>query len=67
MIKEKRKNLEDFISQQMLGPGACANRYQYLRDGDISEEKTYCEIINTTPGSLYSTGILFPQKEIKIT
>jgi len=66
MISEKRKSLEDFILQQMLGPGACAKRYQYLRESDVNEENTYCEIVNTTPGSLYSTGILFPQKEIKI-
>lgn len=46
----------------MLGPGACNNRFGFIQD-DGSKE--IVEIINTTPGSLYSTGILFPKRKVK--
>lgn len=57
MIKTKRESLERFIRQQMEGPGACNNQFYCL-----GEEHSEEEVVNTTPGSLYSTAILFPDK-----
>ncbi len=57
MIQTKRDSLERFLREQMEGPGAC-NGHFYCLDGDVNEE-----IINTTPGSLYSTAILFPSRK----
>lgn len=57
MIQTKRDSLERFIREQMEGPGACNGHFCCL-DGDVKEE-----IINTTPGSLYSTAILFPLRK----
>lgn len=59
MIQTKRDSLEKFIRQQMEGPGACNDHFRHLDDEGESNE----EIINTTPGSLYSTAILFPQRK----
>ena len=28
-----------------------------------NEKELVCEVLNTTPGSIYSTGILFPRKD----
>ncbi len=58
MVKNKRDSLEKFIRTQLLGPGACNNRFALK---DHPEDASY-DIINTTPGSLYSTAILFPKK-----
>lgn len=60
MIQTKRDSLEKFLRQQMEGPGACNKHFCCLDDerGEIDEE-----VINTTPGSLYSTAILFPQRK----
>jgi len=67
MIAQKRDDLESFIKEQMLGPGACGLRYFSSKvKGELipnSSSLYVDEVINTTPGSLYSTGILFPQKE----
>ena len=60
MIQTKRDSLEKFIRQQMEGPGAC-NEHFYCLNNECSEVDE--EIINTTPGSLYSTAILFPQRK----
>ena len=60
MIQTKRDSLEKFIRQQMEGPGAC-NEHFYCLNNERSEVGE--EIINTTPGSLYSTAILFPQRK----
>jgi hypothetical protein len=54
-IEQKRASLENFIREQMVGPGGC--RYHFGLDGHDGE------VLNTTPGSIYSTAILFPQKE----
>lgn len=62
MIKNKRDSLEKFIRSQMLGPGACNNRFGFIQD-DGSDD--IIEIINTTPGSLYSTGVIFPKRKVK--
>ena len=60
MIQAKRDSLEKFIRQQMEGPGACNGHFYCLNNecSDVDEE-----VINTTPGSLYSTAILFPQRK----
>ncbi len=63
MILTKRDSLEKFIREQMEGPGACNGQFYCLEetnDKDSSEE-----VINTTPGSLYSTAVLFPQRKQK--
>lgn len=57
MIRTKRDSLEKFIQQQMEGPGACNN--QFYCEGDDETE----EVLNTTPGSVYSTAVLFPQRK----
>ena len=65
MIRTKRDSLEKFLREQMEGPGACNGQYYCLDDSGtqgIDEE-----VINTTPGSLYSTAILFPQRKQKVT
>lgn len=59
MIQTKRDSLEKFIRQQMEGPGACNGRFSCLVDLEGDNEE---EVINTTPGSLYSTAVLFPQR-----
>ena len=64
MIKTKRDSLENFIRSQMLGPGACNNRFGFIQENESNE---IAEIINTTPGSLYSTGVLFPKRKVKQT
>ena len=57
LIETKRNELEQFIKEQMIGPGGCAGRFG--REGlPVGEE-----VINTTPGSIYNTAILFPMKE----
>ena len=60
MIQTKRDSLEKFIRQQMEGPGACNEHFCCLNN-ECSEVEE--EVINTTPGSLYSTAILFPQRK----
>lgn len=59
MIRTKRDSLEKFIRTQMEGPGACNNRFSYLNDNETLEDM---DVINTTPGSVYSTAILFPKR-----
>ncbi len=56
LIDDKRNELEQFIQEQMIGPGGCAGRFGKV--GLPPKE----EILNTTPGSVYNTAILFPQK-----
>lgn len=64
MIKTKRDSLEQFIRGQMEGPGACNNRFGYRSVESDNIDKPI-EIINTTPGSLYSTAILFPKRKLQ--
>ena len=59
MIQTKRDSLVKFIRQQMEGPGACNGHFYCLGDKENGRENE--EVINTTPGSLYSTAVLFPQ------
>ena len=58
MIKTKRDSLEQFIRTQMEGPGACNNRFDFTGEKALD----IVDIINTTPGSLYSTAVLFPKR-----
>lgn len=60
MIQTKRDSLEKFIRQQLEGPGACNEHFYCLNNGCSEVDE---EVINTTPGSLYSTAILFPQRK----
>jgi len=60
MIKTKRDSLEKFIRTQMEGPGACNNRFKYIDNDEAVLD--VIDVINTTPGSVYSTAILFPQR-----
>lgn len=56
IIKSKREDLLGFIKDQLLGPGACSDHF------GCDDPQVQGEIINSTPGSLYCTGILFPTK-----
>ena len=58
MIKTKRDSLEQFIRTQMEGPGACNNRFSFITE----KANSVVDVINTTPGSLYSTAVLFPKR-----
>ena len=66
---DKRNALENFLREQVLGPGI--NGYRYVDLGDesltnkkLSEEKPIhytTEILDIVPAAIYSTGILFPK------
>ena len=64
MIKTKRNSLEKFIREQMEGPGACNNHF-YCIGADNQPIEVQEEVLNTTPGSVYSTAVLFPQHKQK--
>ncbi|MBQ2923436.1 MAG: helicase [Bacteroidales bacterium] len=61
MILTKRNSLELFIKEQIQGPGACNN--QFYCENDPTTESGQEEILNTTPGSVYSTAVLFPLRK----
>lgn len=67
MIRTKRESLEQFIKEQLIGPGGCKGLYSIkpiASEGDTPEK--FGEVVSTTPGSIYSSAILFPpKKEIK--
>ena len=66
MILQKRNDLEKFLREQLIGPGGC--NFQFTRVLDKSNEDDQeldfnpGEVINTSPGSIYSSAILFPPK-----
>ena len=65
MITKKRDSLEQFIKEQIIGPGGCNYQFFVKREDDSEELESGCEygeVLNTTPGSIYSSAILFPQK-----
>lgn len=62
MIRDKRDSLETFIHEQLIGPGGCSNNFGVYHSQDDYEDSV-CEVLNTTPGSIYSTAILFPKKD----
>lgn len=57
-IKEKRDSLLGFVHEQLIGPGVCRNRF------GINDESVTGEVINTSPGSVYCSAIIFPEKKI---
>src|SRR5574344_758005 len=69
MIKEKRASLEQFIQEQLIGPGGCEHRYSVLHEEDEPLESCYQygEVLNTTPGSIYRSAILFPRHSTEDT
>ena len=62
MITEKRNSLEKFLHEQLIGPGGCGKRFGVLSIEDGAEEDV-CDVLNTTPGSIYSSAILFPRRD----
>ncbi len=58
MINSRRDSLENFIRAQMEGPGACNRRFDFIAE----KSSDIVDVINTTPGSLYSTAVLFPKR-----
>ena len=69
MITKKRDSLEKFIREQLVGPGGCNYRYSVLHseEEELDAGLSWGEVLSTTPGSIYSSAILFPQKEIEDT
>ena len=65
MIRDKRDSLELFLREQLIGPGGCGNNFGILPSQE-GEDENICEVINTTPGSIYSSAILFPRRNDKI-
>lgn len=65
MLKEKRESLEKFIREQLIGPGGCARRFSYIPQDQESvvKEDNAIDVVNTTPGSIYCTAVLFPKKD----
>ncbi len=61
LIHTKREELIQFIRKQMEGPGGCNDNYSITSENWNTKE----EILNTTPGSIYSTGVLFPKRVVK--
>lgn len=69
MINEKRNSLEQFIREQVIGPGGCNNFFSSVHPEEEQLEPSlqYDEVLNTTPGSIYSSAILFPRRAIEDT
>ena len=68
MITKKRDSLESFIKEQIIGPGGCNYQYYVKREDDsevLEPGYSYGEVLNTTPGTIYSSAILFPQKAVE--
>ena len=61
LVHTKREDLIEFIRKQMEGPGGCNDNFSLASESWNPEE----EVLNTTPGSIYSTGVLFPKKKVK--
>lgn len=73
MIKAKRDHLEQFIIEQLIGPGVSGYRFVNLQNEKIFSKNLLAErsieyseeVINIVPGGVYSTGILFPVDKSK--
>lgn len=61
LVNTKREELIKFIRKQMEGPGGCNDKFSF----DSEDWTPDREIINTTPGSIYSTSVLFPQSVVR--
>ncbi|MCQ2113559.1 MAG: helicase [Bacteroidaceae bacterium] len=59
LIHTKRDELETFIREQMIGPNGCCGKFALECN---SSDENAGEVLNTTPGSIYSTAVLFPKK-----
>ncbi len=62
MIRDKRDSLVSFIHEQLIGPGGCGTNFGVYPSKE-EEEEPFCEVLSTTPGSIYSSAILFPRKD----
>lgn len=60
LVQTKREELIEFIRKQMEGPGGCNDNFSLAYESWDPKE----EVLNTTPGSIYSTSVLFPQKKV---
>lgn len=69
---EKRNSLENYVKEQIIGPGAYNKKYFFLKDcdneplfdGDLLEHpslQNFNEIIPEVPAYQYSSAILFPK------
>ena len=69
---EKRNSLENYVKEQIIGPGAYNKKYFFLKncgneplfEGDLSEVsalENFNEIIPEVPAYQYSSAILFPK------
>lgn len=56
-IDIKRNSLIKFVREQLIGPGACGEKFNY-------ESENNGEVIDTTPGGIYCSSILFPKKSL---
>jgi len=67
MIQEKRDSLEHFLHEQLIGPGGCNYQFKVFNEKEDENLKEFSagEVVNTTPGSIYSSAILFPQQDDK--
>ena len=65
MIQEKRDSLEHFLHEQLIGPGGCNDQFKVFNENEDEnlQEFSAGEVINTTPGSIYSSAILFPRQD----
>ncbi len=79
-FRQKRSSLENFIKEQIIGPGAYNRRYFLLEDLKlgthefsqkvIDEENAlanFSEVIPEVPAYQYSSGILFPETRFHAT
>lgn len=67
-ILKKRASLLGFVREQLIGPNSYNGRYgqnnwQIGERMRPDEDSWKCgEVIDTTPGNVYCSGILFPKK-----
>lgn len=68
MIQEKRDSLEHFLHEQLIGPGGCNYQFKVFNEKEDENLKEFSagEVVNTTPGSIYNSAILFPQQDDKV-
>ena len=68
MIQDKRKSLEEFLQKQLIGPGGCNDQFRVFNENEDEnlQEFSAGEVVNTTPGSIYSSAILFPRQDEKV-
>jgi len=70
-FREKRNSLENYVKEQIIGPGAYNKKYFFIADWDKSEFsgkdlskvkaiQNVSEVITEVPAYQYSSAILFP-------